>query len=475
MTLDPTFVNPPAPQRPATSYQVPPADPEAVEPSRIRREWYPYPIQPLPEDWTLEKIRTARKQHDIGNFTDTVRLRDVLTIDPRIESGLMQRCATPIGLTVDVTASEARGGRGVSALAKNEVTDWFDRGSRVAGHTVRRRILEDLVMAGVAIAQVHWRFDEEGGWWRVWSVEPWPLEFAFFNPSLGAIQLITTDGLLTPRHGDGKWLVIERFGMKSWMHGAVRALSTPWADRAFGIRYRAGHAQRHGSPAPVGELPEGIPIDSADGKAFQKFVKALWQGRPWAVKPLGAKVELLEARTTAWQVFNDIVKTSDSDIAITLLGQDGTQAKGGVYTSPQFKGVRFDLVQDDAQTLDGAFETGLALPYASINYGAEFVPHIESAVPDPEEDARKASAARDVEAFARGVISLRAAGFTLTPDYVEDMATTRYRVTAPKLDANLGPIAPTLPPALNVAKPGAVEGAHDAEAMKPTPAEKDDD
>lgn len=453
------------------TYQTQPANADDIEKGDIEREWSPFPIQPFPEDWTLEKIRAARKRHDIGIFSETVRLRDVLTVDPRVESGLMQRCATPIGLTVDVTPAKARGGKGVSANVAAEVKSWFKRGSKVAGHAVRRKILEDLVMGGVAIAQLHWRFEPDEALWYVDRIEPWPLEFTWYNPALTALQIITTDGLYTPRHGDGKWIVIEPYGTKSWLHGAVRALSMPWADRAFGVRYRAAAAARQGGTAPIGELPEGIPINSDDGKQFQRLVKALWQGRPWGVKPFGSKLELLEAKTNAWQIFNDIVKTSDADIAIALLGQDATQAKGSVYTSPQFKGVRFDYAQNDAQALDGAFETGAALPYVAVNYGTEFCPSIESAVPDPEEADRRAAVARNYEAFGRGVVSLRSAGAKVTAEDWERMG-DEYGITPPKLEKDLEPFPePKLPPANDPAK---AKDTAESTALRPTPDEKED-
>lgn len=466
MTIDPFAFAPPG------TYELPPAIPEEIDPASLRREFFPFPIQPLPEDWTVDKVRAARKQHDLGNFFHTQRLREIVTTDPRAFAARNQRCATPIGLAVDVTPAEARGGRGVSAMAAQEVGAWFDRRSRVLPHSVRRRVLEDLVDAGISIVQLHWRFDPDGGWWRLSSAEPWPLEYAYYDPSVNAVRIVTTDGLYTPRHGDGKWLVIERYGARSWLNGAIRALSMPWADRQFGVRYRAAHAARHGSASVEGELPEGTPIESDEGKAFQRYMRNLWTGRTWGVKPGGAKTSFLEVKTNAWQVFNDIVKTGDADIAIVYLGQDGTQQKGSVYTSPQFKGVRFDLVQDDAQVLDAAFATGVAMPYAAINYGAEFCPSIASAVPDPEEADRRAAVARNYEAFGRGVISIRSAGGAVTPDDWDRMG-DEYGIVPPKLDKTLDAFPePKLPPA---ADPTKAKDTTETGSLKPTPDEKDDD
>jgi phage gp29-like protein len=456
---------------PAGTYELPPARAEDIQPSSLGRDYYPFPSSPLPEDWTLEKVRDARKMHDVGVFFHTVRLRDVISTDPRAFAGRNQRCATPVGLTVDVSPSKERNGKGVSATVADEVRGWFDRRSRVLPHAVRRQILEDTVEAGIAIAQVHWTFNALGGWWNVTGIEPWPLEYAFYDPSVSAVRLVTTEGLYTPRHGDGKWIVIERYGAKSWMNGAIRALSTPWADRQFGVRYRAQFAFRQGSASVEGELPDGTPINSDDGKAFQRYIKNLYLGRAWGVKPHGAKTELIEAKSNAWQAFNDIVKTGDADIAIVYLGQDGSQQKGSVYTSPMFKGVKFDLVQDDAQVLDAAFATGVALPYASINYGAEFCPKIESAVPDPEEADRRAAVARNYEAFGRGVISIRSAGGDVTPDDWARMG-DEYGITPPKLEKKLPAFAePKLPAGQDPTK---AKDATETGALKPTPDEKDE-
>lgn len=450
---------------PSQSFEVDPPSLDDLDERDLARVYHHFPIQPLPEDWTVDKIRSARKEHDLGRFSYTVRLRDVITTDPRVEAALTQRCATPLGLPVHVRPSAACGGKGVSATASSDVQAWFSRGSNVLPHGRRRRILEDLVTAGVALAQLMWKPGAKR--WSIDRIEPWPLEYVFWNPALNAYQIVTTEGLLTPRHGDGKWLVIERFGSKSWMHGAVRSLSMPWADRTYGIRYRAQHAARHGSPAPVGSLPEGIPINSPEGLAFQKFIRGLWQGRPYGIIPKGATADLLELKTTAWQVFNDIVKCSDGDIAIALLGQDGTQAKGNVYTSPQFKGVRFDYVEDDARTLDWAFATGAAAPYVTVNYGEDFIPTIESAVPDPEEADRQAAVARGVEAYSRGIVALRSAGFRVTVDYAADMA-DRYGVVAPELDEDLEPLPMPAAP-----DPSKAATADETAALKEPPEETD--
>lgn len=359
----------------------------------LSKTYTPFPAQTLPEDWSIDKIRSARKQHDIGNFEASKRLERVVTTDPRVQTGLKQRLA--VGLPLKVTASSWQGGRGTGEVARSECEDMFSARSVCCPPHVRRSIRREMALPGIAICQVIWAPRDDGSRWDA-RVEPWPLEHVTWNSSVNRYQVNTTEGPQIIEHGHGKWIIFEPHGPgpQSWHMGALRAIVMAWADRTYAIRYRAQHAAAHGSPVPVGVMPEGMPTEGKEGKAYQRFIQRLLTMRVGGLRPFGSELKYLEPATSAWQVFDSIEDCSGEDILLPLIGQDGTAKKGTVYTAPMFEGVRFDLVELDHVTFETQVQTGLVNIWAAINFGSEWTPTAAHEIPDPEADAKAASAAK---------------------------------------------------------------------------------
>lgn len=412
--------------------------------------WNQLPARPLTSSWTVDTIIEALDQHDLGFFWQSQRLNDRITRDPRILSAREQRVSTPTTLPWRVIAAdEYRNGTGAARVAKEAAEEIVGPRSRFVTPETRRRIITDCVDFGFAIAQVVWKSRADG--MRVdFRLERWPMAYLTWNAYLGAYQAITAEGLVTIRHGDGHWVVFEPHGFHSWMWGCVRAMGIVWADRTYGIRYRSQHAAVRGSPAPLGKLPPRIPIDSAQGKAFQRLVMSLRDGRPAGVMPEGADIFLLEAKDTAGgEVFKQIVDCADSDVAICYLGQDGTQKKGPIYTPPMLEGVRFDLVELDAGAFDSALNTGVLPIWSVLNFGTvDVCPAFECVLPDPEQDERDEGEAKRHDAVFRILAEARSAGADVDQDMANDLC-DRFRVRRFKLApkpaaAAMPPVAPVL-------------------------------
>lgn len=410
-----------APPVPATDDELEQLEAENNE---LRRRISGFNSDLLAEDWTLDKVRRVVNEHDAGDGYATVRLKRVLTKDARVEGALGQRTSAPVGLPIRVSSSGYYGGTGTGEIARSECEAMFSPRSTTCPPSLRRAILEDCVMGGRAIVQNLWTPREDGE--RIdLTLELWPLEQSFWNQSIGRWTLITRDhGLLPIEHGHGRWLIFEPWGPRSWFHGAVRTLGMPWSDRAYAQRYRASHAKAHGSPSAIGELPTGMPINGPDGKAFQRLIMALRDGRPAAIRPAGSKTEYLEVTHDSWRIFDSIVKNTGEDIQIALLGQSGTGEKGNVYTATKgpFNGVRSDYVQADCTGLEVPLQTGAIRPWTALNFGLEWTPEIAHEVPDPEEDLKHASALRKHQGFAIAVRRYREAGFVVDAEVAARIA-----------------------------------------------------
>ncbi|HEV8462065.1 MAG TPA: DUF935 family protein [Gaiellaceae bacterium] len=400
----------------------PAVDPKELSAAALQHTYHPFPVQPLPEEWTIDLIRSARQQHDLGQFRDSVRLRDAITTDPRVTGSLSQRVAAASTLPWKVCPSDYQNGRGMVETARGEIEEWIADRSTIFPPSEARGVIEDLAMYGVAILQNHWSPRADGSRWDITKIERWPMQYAWWHATLGTYQVTAAEGLVTVRHGDGKWIVLTPYGLRSWMNGAVRCLSIPWADRTYAIRFRAQYAAVHGSPAPIGTLPSNIQLKSAQGQQFLRLIKMLRDGRAAGVKPLGSTIEYLEAQATAGgAVFRQIVDCSDADIAYALHGLDGTQ-ENAVYKPPTLQGVRYDLVELDARTLDVALTQGAAMPWTVINFGDPRVcPRFERTIPDLEKEQRDKANAAQVDAFTRGLAELETAGIQVTQDVIDAM------------------------------------------------------
>lgn len=350
-----------------------------------------------------------------------------LVTDPRIFSALSQRVSTPIGLPWHVENSGFRGGLGASARAVAAVGALFERTSVSCPQPVQESLVRDAVMAGVGIAQIHWVTTPEA-WIPI--VEPWPLAFTRWDSTARQFVVTTTKGEVPIEHGQGKWIILTPNGPRSWMYGALRALSEPWSDRQLTIRYRSQHAGAHGSPTPVGTLPEGISTDSKEGSQFLAMLRQMREGRIAALKPFGSEIAMLEAHTNAADVFGSIISNETDDIVACLLGQDGTAKKGSVYTAPVFDGVRFDLVERDVGALDAALTTGLVEWFVRLNFDERAMPSICHVVPDPEEDGRLAAKRARYDGFFATWRALQGAGFVGDQPTAERLA-HEYGIESP--------------------------------------------
>lgn len=424
--------------------------------------------------WTVDLIRGYRVRHDLGEFLASSAIVDALVTDPRVLASLGQRVSTPVNLTHEVkTAELPRGAKGKASLAdeaRDEVAAMFGRFAKTCPPHVQKEIVACFVMCGVAIAQNVWTPKPDGSRWDV-EVRPWPIEYVVWNNGLRKYQILHSRGLETIEHGDGKWIIFAPWGYRSWMRGALRALSMPWADRQYGVRYRSQHAAIHGTPMPIGTLPANLPIDGLEGKKFQTLIRGIRAGRTAGVKPYGSVIEMLEAKTVAFQIFNDIVKNGNEDIAIALLGQDGTIAKGSVYTPPMLEGVRFDLVEDDAVGFDAPISSGMILPWTLVNHGdADVMPHAQHQVPNPEEDQRLDAQRAKWEAFAEVWTELVDGGFERTQDAADALAAD-FNLTAPMLAEEPPPLPlPTPPGALPPPPPPPGAPPSEPPATQPSPA-----
>jgi hypothetical protein len=348
--------------------------------------------------WELVQVAAARDAHLTGNFRRSAPLSVRVKTDAAIASALKNRLAPFRSLPVELepAAKTARakkicdegeglfGAKGVGARPETFV-----------------KIAENLVQLGVAIGINLHTARADGS--RV-DVEhhAWPMERVWWCETRQCFQTTTDQGILDICHADGMWTVYRASENSPWEDGCIVPAALVWADRAYGIRDRALSSNSHGNAKWIGELPPGVPTDGEQAQAFIEMLAMMHQQLPFGIRPSGSKTEMIVNTSTAWQIFQEIVKGGLEDGARIYNGHDGTiKASGGNYVKDGFLfGVSVDLVEGDLRTIERGFREGTMEPWAAINYGSsELAPNRVWKMPDADADQRAASAKERRAAF----------------------------------------------------------------------------
>jgi hypothetical protein len=395
--------------------------------------------------WTVERIRAARDDHALGVFNVSALLADALMTDPRIFAGMFQRLGPLLGIPREVKGGERWNGKGVTEQARVEAEALFAPESGACPVGTMAAGFKARAMMGVCIMQIVWRPRPDGSRTDP-EVRPWPMQLSFWNEYKKRYQLYTTEGTWTVEPNDGKWIVIE-LGPRGFLDGALRPLALLWADRSYAIRDRSNHSAAHGSLNLIGTLPKGVAPESPEGQKYKFAIMNLQRSRGGLVKGADSGLDALEAKTLAWQIFSQIVQSSNADIMLALNGINGETVYKPIS---QIDGVRYDLVRVELGAATTQYNQGLLRPWALYNFGDEgVVPKLGWLVPDPREQERIDALGRQHAAFTSAINGYRAAGTVVDQPFVERLA-QQFGVEEPKL-------APTPPPApaASPAKPAA--------------------
>ena len=373
------------------------------------------PPPPMLGRWDVGRIRVARDQHAEGQFDQSSMLAWSMLCDPRVFAANLQRIGPPLGIPRDVCAGSWRGGAGQAEAVRLEAEALFSDDSAAFPPGTLGATFTSNAMMGVNVDYLDWTPRADGSRWDP-VVKAWPAHAMNWNASRRVYQAHTlTDGLVDVVHGDGKWILYEPYGPQSFRHGAVIPLASCFADRGYAVRDASNPSAAHGSPAIVGMLPESIKIDSDEGRMFMTMLQRLQNAQAGILKPFGSTVEFLEAKTLAWQIFEKIIGRNNQDIAMALLGQDGTSENGGgTYTKALvLDGVRYDIVKIDCRIAQ-PLNSGALKPWTAINFGdPRLQPSVRWLVPDLREQARRQALAEQHKSFNDTIAAYAGNGFAV--------------------------------------------------------------
>lgn len=295
----------------------------------------------------------------------------------------------------------------------------------------------------------------------------WPIEWVRWDPirrllmtrvdpeTVTPADLVMPDKDMNPAgayeipivHGDGRWTIYAGHAERPWRkNAALLPAAFVWARHAFALRDWAKGSVAHGFLKIVGELPEGVMLQEAEGgdnseeaKAMLALMKELAEGEsPFGVRPAGSKTEVLATPSNAWQVWKELVDNGDKAAARIYLGTDGVLgAQGGApgVDIEALFGVALTKVQSDLEILTRGLREGVIEPWTAINFGdSTLAPARVYILPDQDGDAARDSLAKRRQAFYADIAAAKTAGMVIDQAFIDELG-EYYDVIPPKLPA----------------------------------------
>lgn len=417
--------------------------------------------------WTLAQIFAARDAQLRGQFYLPARMAESMRTDDALAVAFENRLAPQRCIKTSLVA--AGGSRGLSIAGEAEAL-FGNRGVGINADT-RASIHACLTNHDVAFASCTQVPRADGS--RVdTTVSAWPIEHVRWDPLYCCYMTRVDPDTATPAdltidgnpvtvgsevpiiHGDGRWVIFQRFETEPYKHAAILSAALVWARHAYGIRDWAKGSVAHGSAKVVGALPEGVTLQSATGALTEEATALLealqsiaTSDSPVVIKPSGAIIDFLTNNSAAWQVWKELVANAEAAAARVYLGTDGTLgSKGGspgVDITALF-GVALTKVEGDLSCISRGIQTGVIEPWCAMNFGdSTLAPQHRYLFPDADADAERASEERRRTAFFADIKSSKDNGFVVDQTYVDTLADV-YDIDAPKLPQETDAKVPTI-------------------------------
>lgn len=355
--------------------------------------------QAMPQVWerrlasvSVDHVQAILREHETGQFYQSAALWSVMLRDERIAATSETRINACLGCDQEVEPSEEGDQRRAKKVALSLESWWWD----VCTEGALAQFHAWALGLGVAVGEIVWAKTTKR--WTPIELRVWDMQAIHWDDQLDCYIATTESGdQLDVRHGDGRWVVWEPYGRRSWMHGAIRAVAFLWLMRQWAYRDWARFSERLGQ----GILKLKIPAGASDAEKARAQAKLRNLGAEGImVLPAGADaarswdLDLLEVAGRGATTFSDLIASTNVSIAIRLLGQNlTTEVQGGSYAAANVQDrVRHDYLEWDAGGESTTLHTGIAEPWAWANEGdRSLAPWVLRQTDPPEDQAAKAA------------------------------------------------------------------------------------
>lgn len=329
-------------------------------------------VEPPPIDGaTLASIRRTLDDHDHGQFMRSGLLADLITRDSDCFGALQQRL---LGLTSQPVRLEPADASAEAAALAAELDAELPRLFPIPA---RADMASATVLCGFSLAQLFYEWDEEAGR-HAPRVDPWPVSQSEFNRAERRWYVHTAfEGRRPVTPGDGQWILHAPMSARApHLWGAIRCTAEWYRRDADAANDAARMGEVHGIPVWKAKLPGGAR-KSEDGRAFARSIRGMGRN---AVVPLpqGATpaesydLELIEAKSDAYRIFEFIMGRGGRAFRLALLGQDMTSVHDGVGTyasSKTGRDITGDLIRAGAVSMADVLTAQVIRPVVRYRRG----------------------------------------------------------------------------------------------------------
>lgn len=314
----------------------------------------------------FEDVQDIVSAHERGQFRASGVLADVLDRNPRVMGALNNRVLGVLAAPFSVLPSSEADQRRARSVARALEVDW----PTIMPEPTSAQVLRWLCTMGYAVCRVR-RVTARGRWLPV--LEPWHPAFIRWDDTLQLFMAQTMTGEVPVIPGQG-WVVFAAAAMWPWMRGVVRCLGLSAETRSFAIRDWARWSEKHGQPW----IELQVPASKAESDEAEEFFDQMREvgESPVIVSPQGEKeqasfkVNLIEAKDTAWEGFKELIGRQDGDISIAIEGQNLTTENDGSYASSKTgRSGKQDLWEADAWLYATTIHEQLLPVWAAWNFG----------------------------------------------------------------------------------------------------------
>ncbi len=361
---------------------------------------------------SAQAIRNLLREHEDGVFLRSSLLADLVRArDADAFGALQQRLLIMASYPQSVVA----GG------VPSELHDaWFE----ICSPGTAMDMWCDGVLVGFGLGQLVWNHDPENPGFlkpKLYSVHPSAVEFEKWS---GRWKVSTDQGWVYITPGDGQWvLYTPRSDRAPWGWGAIQSIAEWYLSSSQTANDGRRRSETMGQGIWKANLPAGAR-QTPDGKAFTQKLRNIGRGGvipcPQGLTPAESyDVEILEAKSDAYQIFQWLMTTGGGKIRLTLLGQDLTSQNNTVGTNASSgtgMGILTMLIKADVRAWSACVDEQVFKPIHEYRGGERERLLIDTSA---EED-REANAKAQV-AVAQSVQAWKALGVVVD---VEAMAAT---------------------------------------------------
>jgi phage gp29-like protein len=318
----------------------------------------------------VASVRATLSAMASGQFEAAGRLCDELLGDDRIGALLETRiealASLPIEITPSLRAGRKKKAQKIADRVQTEWPTWFSDAEV-------KKLHEWGLNLGFGIGELLWDTSELGYWAP--RLKTWDLRYCYWRWDTRSFWLVTMDGPVEVRPGDGRWVIYAPHGYaRCWMRGLIRPFALQYMTRRWTQRDWARWCEVHGLPIKIGVVPA-----DADTASKESFINdLLFIGGEAVLRAerdqngQGYDVKLVEAASQSWQGFQKYLEKVDENLAVRVLGQTlTTSAKaGGSYAlGAVHDRVRIERTESDARSLGACLTEQAVLPWTFYNYG----------------------------------------------------------------------------------------------------------